>query len=1750
MAGNEEHEGTGGATAGMLAHMKSAEKEENAINDALPTIRPQSELHIQMTLQDDTTFEDLRQKIEMYEQVSQRWMSDGGLQMNVKPLMDVEDRGGPMEVDAIWSKGGKKGGKKGKKGKDKGKSQKGLATMEIFDLTQDDSAEELETENDDENLAMAILAVREVENENEEETFYECQSEVEFEPPGTSSLESTGDHDLRHDPRAQYSDEEAMKVRVCMVRQEAPTIALTLDSGADVSVAPEEYYAMGMPGTSRSVSMMDAQGGAIKSSGNRRLRLQAYTRDGELIEFVEQFALGVGVSHPLLSFGRLLKQGWVLSRDQDGLYVEHPERKMKIPARLERNSLVMDVQVCAVRADDMDDEPLTVENEASKNDDVPKENAVTANDMAKPVDEEAENVEKSATGSIEGARHPDQAGGERGVKRAVDAEDGATLALMEELSEQKPHAAEDRAIEEAPTKKSKTAEMEAEELRSPGYTTEESGDVVVEASSSEDGKVKSRMARWANWKLRCGEVKSEPMELSDSPVVDVEVDENHVFPVREEGQSRQGYISRELALLEKVPGWHALPNGIVVHSSPQATHFLDPSMSFGDEWCARLTLLKKKDNSGLWEQIESLAVYRDTPLPFRAIPGGPRPALTFVAPGLIRDYFVWNSEVPVSQYPLLQGEPSSWPDDERDEEGGEFPMLAAGSGGRAEIAEDVQFVDPDEMRVQIDDVWFDKETKLKDLQDICKQLGLATSGSKIKVLRRLQRYKHQEEEKLAYEVAQRLFSESRREAVPLKTPKLPSRHEQELHQLTQRVADMAEEATGDEQVEKEAKTVGEQAMKGEPAGNFPPGAHELSPKRQRIEDVVGNLAPVTPPLLGKREYALPWDDEDDEKRRMSPKRRVRSIQEEFPGGDDMVAEEALQQQLNAVSDEEEEIDAVKGKPPVVSDDELARLDAEACKHEEARLEAMGVLERMKDGEEEVRITGIPTAVNPSDIGTKILSKARMNGLKYLIRMVDGDDEKIGKSEYDEIKLKEELKKNTTKMAKAMGANAKVALVIALSLLQGGKGAEVQESENEDQDDESWWMRPLITMLCLAMIGALSLARLVIDGARARWNGRRINEETIEEKQDESDRGQAVTPHVRNEDESGTLQPEEPWQAEDQEKVNMQWQIIQLEVAVAEQEEKMTEIRRDRDIQSREVVRMYDMCTNLRFELEKVKEERDNMMMKLTGSKDTDDEHAVEMARMAEDCARAWEAVELWKKRSKEILTQANEVVKEKLESTRFTLERKEWWMTRTGGCYHTHDCSHLAQSSNVRTDAAGAKQRPLCKSWSLVKKLMPMQAQKENGQGTDVCAPHSTRSWSLKVLHMLAMPAHPLRAPLNLQRLRHSAADAQIQDSWDPRDVMATREVDSEGLEAMNKEQKGKPETSGFVMYSHDGKRVELKGNAESGKRSGSSSASQSDGSIKEENQKLKDAIRRMLQAEKPEDADLDAVRTLIKVDPREEIRQRQRQLNQERRILNRAENLKETLHKKENSYQSWKRNMQEGLAQEDRRLSKELAELQAEIKAAEEKELNDAEMDGEPSDVDPTLVDVTRQVVQDELKEMKDQMGQFASYAAQMERQNQHLTEQVAMLLNTLHARSGDFIPKESPQHPHPRPSFARFEGAGVEEHKRTQKGYESIKIANDEIYTRGCQEDPVNHAEVKHLLTGVSEEAQRYFLQNMQNEPEKFPTMRAAAGTGTSMPSEMRASAVSPVPGGLPAGRRPDAPKGAKAKERFPSSVNRVSL
>ena len=301
--------------------------------------------------------------------------------------------------------------------------------MEIFDLTKDDSPEELMAEDDDES-ALQVMAIRKCDEipDEVEEIFYDCQSGDESTSLRTPSMEDTGSDALR----AQSKDVEGQIQNLCMVRNEAPNVVMTLDSGADVSVAPEQYYALGLPGHQRSTCMMDAQGGAIKSAGNRRLRLQAYTRAGEMVEFVEQFALGVGVTHPLMSFGRLLKQGWVLSRDSQGLYVEHKEKDLKIPARLERNSLVMDVRVCAVRAED--NETQEMEAMASNDKDI-QESAPT-------VTAEAHSMERGVKRSVE----------EQEKEKMNEEEDQQMLALMQELSKQvEPDAPEDR-VEEAPSR--------------------------------------------------------------------------------------------------------------------------------------------------------------------------------------------------------------------------------------------------------------------------------------------------------------------------------------------------------------------------------------------------------------------------------------------------------------------------------------------------------------------------------------------------------------------------------------------------------------------------------------------------------------------------------------------------------------------------------------------------------------------------------------------------------------------------------------------------------------------------------------------------------------------------------------------------------------------------------------------------------------------------------------------------------------------------------------------------------------------------------------------------------------------------------------------------------------------------------------------------------------------------------------------------------------------------------------------------
>ena len=74
------------------------------------------------------------------------------------------------------------------------------------------------------------------------------------------------------------------------------------------------------------------------------------------------------------------------------------------------------------------------------------------------------------------------------------------------------------------------------------------------------------------------------------------------------------------------------------------------------------------------------------------------------------------------------------------------------------------------------------------------------------------------------------------------------------------------------------------------------------------------------------------------------------------------------------------------------------------------------------------------------------------------------------------------------------------------------------------------------MMCLASIGALSLARMAANALRTWCHGRRIYEGPIENEQDEARDARAAGPRVRSAVHGGETQPEQPQHEEDQEKV--------------------------------------------------------------------------------------------------------------------------------------------------------------------------------------------------------------------------------------------------------------------------------------------------------------------------------------------------------------------------------------------------------------------------------------------------------------------------------------------------------------------------------------------------------------------------------------------------------------------------------------
>ena len=128
--------------------------------------------------------------------------------------------------------------------------------------------------------------------------------------------------------------------------------------------------------------------------------------------------------------------------------------------------------------------------------------------------------------------------------------------------------------------------------------------------------------------------------------------------------------------------------------------------------------------------------------------------------------------------------------------------------------------------------------------------------------------------------------------------------------------------------------------------------------------------------------------------------------------------------------------------------------------------------QQRERQKELQVSAVPSEINPADLGTKILTKARLYGLVFLLKMVDGCFKRIGREEFEEIQEKMQTKKNIAKIAKSVKSDYRVAAVIALAALTPAKASPI---ENDDMEKGSYaWM----TFCALAFLGALSLSSLL------------------------------------------------------------------------------------------------------------------------------------------------------------------------------------------------------------------------------------------------------------------------------------------------------------------------------------------------------------------------------------------------------------------------------------------------------------------------------------------------------------------------------------------------------------------------------------------------------------------------------------------------------------------------------------------------
>ncbi|CAK9023370.1 Retrovirus-related Pol polyprotein from transposon TNT 1-94 [Durusdinium trenchii] len=122
---------------------------------------------------------------------------------------------------------------------------------------------------------------------------------------------------------------------------------IVLDSGSDATLIPSGLQHCGWLAPVQESQLRDAQGGPIRTQGVRDIELVFTAVDGVEVVVRERCHVSDKIDMPLISYGKLLKNGWNISNELDGNFLSH-SCGARIPVSFKHNSLIVHGRVRAI----------------------------------------------------------------------------------------------------------------------------------------------------------------------------------------------------------------------------------------------------------------------------------------------------------------------------------------------------------------------------------------------------------------------------------------------------------------------------------------------------------------------------------------------------------------------------------------------------------------------------------------------------------------------------------------------------------------------------------------------------------------------------------------------------------------------------------------------------------------------------------------------------------------------------------------------------------------------------------------------------------------------------------------------------------------------------------------------------------------------------------------------------------------------------------------------------------------------------------------------------------------------------------------------------------------------------------------------------------------------------------------------------------------------------------------------------------